>query len=473
MKRPNLNLCRRISGAGWNCFAAGVALLAAAASVPAQTNAAGTVATNLPAWITRPLSLVDALNTAAQQNGTILKARNDLEASQGIVVQTRAIVVPKLRATGQFEEIDHNSIDTPQGSTFQFGTDKSWTTEIRLVQSVYEGGRMLSALRTARLTKEQALLQYRTVVADTLLAARVAYYDVLVALQQIVVNEASVELLRKELEDQQRRYDAGTVPRFNVLRAEVAVANARPALIRARNQYRISKNVLSNLLGYNLPRDIWDDVPLQLTDPLDAAPYQIDLPAAIQQALQNRTELGALRKAEELGKEGIVNATAGYKPSVQIFGGYGDRSSQFTSDLTVERYGWLAGAQLSWDIFDGTLTRGKVMQAKALHEKSKTDLDDTARRIELEVRTAYSTFIEAKEVLESQLKVQEEADEALRLARARADAGTATQLDVLDAETSLTQARSTQVQALHDYSVARARLERAIGQDMIQTAGNQ
>jgi outer membrane protein TolC len=89
------------------------------------------------------------------------------------------------------------------------------------------------------------------------------------------------------------------------------------------------------------------------------------------------------------------------------------------------------------------------------------------------VRTAYSTFIEAKEVLESQQKVQEEADEALRLARARADAGTATQLDVLDAETSLTQARSTQVQALHDYSVARARLERAIGQDMIQTAGNQ
>ncbi len=55
----------------------------------------------------------------------------------------------------------------------------------------------------------------------------------------------------------------------------------------------------------------------------------------------------------------------------------------------------------------------------------------------------------------------------MREANARADAGTGTQLDVLDAETSLTQARTTQIQALHDYDTARAKLERAIGEDMI------
>src|SRR5471030_986817 len=118
---------------------------------------------------------------------------------------------------------------------------------------------------------------------------------------------------------------------------------------------------------------------------------------------------------------------------------------------------------MSWDIFDGLLTHGKVIQAKALYERSKTDLADQGRQIELQVRTAYSDFVEAKEVLDSQEKVQEEADEALREAKARADAGTGTQLDVLDAETSLTQARNTQVQALHDYIAAQAKLERAIG----------
>ena len=103
------------------------------------------------------------------------------------------------------------------------------------------------------------------------------------------------------------------------------------------------------------------------------------------------------------------------------------------------------------------------------YEKSKNDLADQSRQIELEVRTTYSDFIEAKEVLDSQQKVQEEAEESLREANARAQAGTGTQLDVLDAETSLTQARTTQIQALHDYETARARLERAIGDDMIQT----
>jgi outer membrane protein TolC len=132
--------------------------------------------------------------------------------------------------------------------------------------------------------------------------------------------------------------------------------------------------------------------------------------------------------------------------------------------------GWNAGGQMTWNLFDGLLTHGKVVQANALHEKSKNDLADQSRQIELQVRTACSDFIEAKEVLDSQLKVQEEADEALREARARAEAGTGTQLDVLDAETSLTQARTTNVQALHDYATARAKLERAIGEDMVQTA---
>jgi outer membrane protein TolC len=167
-----------------------------------------------------------------------------------------------------------------------------------------------------------------------------------------------------------------------------------------------------------------------------------------------------------------VAARSGYKPAVQVFAGYGWNNSQFIDpgDLGYTLHGWNAGAQLQWNIFDGLLTHGKVVQAKALYEKSKNDLADQSRQIELEVRTAYSDFIEAKDVLDSQEKVQEEADEALREAKARAGAGTGTQLDVLDSETALTQARTTQVQALHDYDTARAKLQRAIGEDMVEAA---
>jgi len=406
-----------------------------------------------------------------QQNAAILKGKNDLEASYGTMVQTRAVALPLVQATGKYADSEITTLQEPPIPGFSYPQPhQNWNTGVQIVQSIYDGGKLTAAVRAARITKDQALAQYQTVIADALLATRVAYYDVLLAAQQITVHEASVNLLQKELEDQQHRLDAGTVPKFNVLRAEVAVANERPLLIQARNNYRIAKNNLSNLLGYNLPRDIWEDIPLQLTDTLDALPYDVNLPDAIQQALSSRTELVALRKAEELQQLNIVNAKSGYKPTVQVFAGYNWFNSSFSTDVGTHLDGWNAGGQMTWNIFDGLLTHGKVIQARALHDKSKTDLADQSRQIELEVRTAYSDFIEAKEVLDSQETVQAEADEALREANARAEAGTGTQLDVLDAETSLTQARTTNVQALHDYAAARAKLERAIGEDMIQTA---
>jgi outer membrane protein TolC len=449
-----------------------IILALALAGLIANGTSAQNAGTNSAAWLTQPLSLIGALNTALQQNAAILKGKNDLEASYGIVVQTRAIALPQVQATGRYTDNEITTLQLPPlPAGFSYPeAHQDWNAGVQIVQSIYEGGRMTAAVRAARLTKEQALAQYQTVIADALLATRVAYYDVLLAAQQITVHEASVNLLQKEQEDQQRRLDAGTVPHFNVLRAGVAVANERPMLIQARNNYRISKNNLSNLLGYNLPRDIWEDIPLRLTDTLDAVPFEVNLPDAIQQALGRRTELTALRKAEELQQLGIVNAKSGYKPTVQVFAGYNWVNSQFSTDPGSTFDGWNAGAQMTWNIFDGLLTHGKVVQANALHEKSKTELADQSRQIELQVRTAYSDFIEAKEVLDSQQTVLAEADEALREAKARAEAGTGTQLDVLDAETSLTQARTTNVLALHDYATARAKLERAIGEDMVQTA---
>jgi outer membrane protein TolC len=425
--------------------------------------------TNSPAWLTQPLSLMSALNIALQQNPTILKAQNDLEASHGVVVQTRAVALPQVQATGQYKDTDPNAVE---GIGPFSVPHENWNAGVQIVQSIYQGGKLMAAVRAAKVTKQQALAQYQATLADTLLAVRLAYYDILLAAEQITVNEASVNLLQKELDDQQRRYDAGTVPHFNVLRARVSVANARPALIQAQNNYRIAKNNLANLLGYNLPREIWDNIPLNLIDTLDATPYQINLPDALQQALAKRPELVALRKTEELQKLNITDASSGYKPNLQVFAGYNWFNAQFTPPVTLNHdiNGWNAGARVSWDIFDGMLTHGKVVQARALYAKSKTSVDEEARNIELEVRTTYSDFLEAQEVLESQKTVQAEAEEALREANARADAGTGTQLDVLDAENSLTQARSTQVQALHDYDAARARFERAIGADMIQTA---
>jgi outer membrane protein TolC len=264
------------------------------------------------------------------------------------------------------------------------------------------------------------------------------------------------------------------VPRFDVLRGEVEVANAQPRLIRARNAYRIAKNNLATDLGYSVPVTVWEDLPLTLTDKLTADPMTVDLPTALTQAMEWRPELGALRKEEELRKEAVVAARAETKPSLGIYAGYGAHNSRFSDRFTRDVAGPTAGVELSWNIWDGNLTRGRIMEAAARYKGIGADLDERSRRVALQVRTAYSSFLEAMQVLESQKKVQEQAEEALRLAVSRYDAGTSTQLDLLNAQTALTEARTTQVQALHGYAVARVRLQHAIGRDVsIETNSGQ
>jgi outer membrane protein len=416
-----------------------------------------------------PLSRAEAIQIALRQNSDILKGKTDLKVSYGIVLQLRALAFPLVSVGGAYNAEQDTLIENfpipPPYNTIQF-PNQNWSSDVKVQQSIYAGGRITSAFRSAKLTRQQALLNYQTVLADTLLSVRIAYDDVLVSLQEIAVNEASVKLLTNELVDVQRRYRAGTVPEFDVLRAQVELANESPRLIQARNNYRIGKNNLLNLLGCTLPRTVWEDAPLQLSDTLQAVPVQMELPTALASALKKRPELAALRKAQALRREDMISAKAGYKPSAQIFGGYQWQSPPYENDLSADLSGWIAGASISWNLFDSGLTRGKIIESQARYERARLDVDETSRQIELEVRTAYSNFIEAREVLESQKAVQEEAAEALRLAGLRVVAGSSTQLDLLSSQTALTQARSTSVEALHDYSVARARLQRAVGDDM-------
>ena len=432
--------------------------VAAAANAPAPADG----------WLTQPLSLVDSIRIALKQNNNILKSQSDLELAHGVAVQTRAIVMPKLRGSSGYEHTEAVEKD-PTGSGKGFSPQKNqWSGSIRVVQSLYEGGRMTSALRSARLVKEQAFLEYQSVVADTLLVVRTAYYDALLAEQQILVQDASVKLLELELSNTTKRKEAGAVPQFNVLRAEVKVANALPKLIRAKNRHRIAKNNLATVLGYNIPTNVWDDIPLVLTSKLDPEPYDLELPGALGLAREHRPELGALRTEVSLQGEKVISAKSGYKPSLSVFGGYGAHNSEFSDDIREDVPGPMAGVAMSWDFWDGRATEGRVIEAKARESKAFLNLEDKTRRIDQEVRTAYSSFIEARQVLDSQKKVVERAEESIRLADSRYDAGSGTQLDVLDAQTSLTEARTTQVEAARDYLVARAQLERAIGLDVSQ-----
>jgi outer membrane protein TolC len=425
-----------------------------------------------------PLTLDQALEFALAHNVTLRKGRQDLEEAQGLAIQQRAARLPRLAATGAYQQLDEARIERVQFSAAQpatpFLNNQSWNANLVVTQPIYAGGKYNSMARSSRLTREAALASYQALVANTLLEVRTAYSDVLLAVEQIVVQEASKKLLERELETARRSLEAGTVPKFNVLRAEVELANALPPLIRARNQERISRNTLALLLGCDIPADSGVDIPLRTADSLKAEPFEVSVGAALNAAWVRRPEIKAAQSASQLRHEEVLQTRADLLPSLSGTAGYGVQNRNFIRELDQTLDGWTVGVQANWLLFDFGQTQAKVNMARAREEQARLEVEDVRRRIELEVRTAFSLFMESKEVLVSQTRVIEQAEEAVRLVTARAEAGSSTQLEVLSAQTALKLSRTQYSQALRDYTVARAKLERAMGEGVrlvIETGG--
>jgi len=424
--------------------------------------------TNAVPLPSQPLTLDQALEFALSHNVTLRKGRQDLEEAQGLAIQQRAARLPRLATTGGYQQLDESRIEKVQFSAAQpatpFLNNQSWNANLVVTQPIYAGGKYNSMARSSRLTREAALALYQALVANTLLEVRTAYSDVLLAVEQIVVQEASKKLLERELETARRSLEAGTVPKFNVLRAEVELANALPPLIRARNQERIFRNTLALLLGCDIPADSGVDIPLRTADSLKAEPFEVSVGAALNAAWVHRPEIKAAQSASQLRHEEVLQTRADLLPSVSGIAGYGVQNRNFVRDLDRTLDGWTVGVQANWLLFDFGQTQAKVNMARAREERARLEVEDVRRRIELEVRTAFSLFLESKEVLVSQTRVIEQAEEAVRLVTARADAGSSTQLEVLSAQTALKLSRTQYSQALRDYTVARAKLERAMGE---------
>jgi outer membrane protein TolC len=446
----------------------------------------------------RTFTLQEAIETALQRNPDILRARQEIERTKGLVIEVRARALPHLDATAAFTQTDPNlnrnnggpssssgtgaATPTPSpgatatpgtiGSTSSFSsstTDRSYNLRFEATQLLYSGGAVRGALRAADFTRDISYYQLRNAVDQVISTVRQQFYQVLLNSALIGVQEESTQLLESQLRDQQNRFEAGTVPRFNVLRAEVELSNQRPELIRARNSFRISQLQLAKTLGLDFDPARGESAPLTVKGALTYEPRNMPLSTAIELGKERRAFLKQQRATILNQAEQVRIALAGYQPTLSANAGYQFRSSAFTDNIRDVTEGWFFGATGSWAIFDGLETAGKVKQARATLEQAKITYDDAVRQVELEIQQAFSSLQQGRELIESQAKNVEQAQESQRLALARLSAGAGTQLEVLDARVALTRAQSTRLQALYDYNAAVAEFDRVTATDTIYT----
>ncbi|HEY2800088.1 MAG TPA: TolC family protein [Chthoniobacterales bacterium] len=445
----------------------------------------------------RHFTLDEAIRFAFQHNPQILNARQEIRRTKGVQIEVRAEALPHLNADAFFRKTDPNLMGgsrstivsstggvptpTPVGTPIPSATptvtessvgitDNSYDLTLTASQLLYNGS-IIPAIRGARYAQDATIFALRDTLDRVIATTREQFYQVILNRALIGVQEESVRLLQSQLKDQQNRFEAGTVPRFNVLQAEVALANQQPALITARNNYRIAQLQLAKTIGLDYNPERRAKAPLRAVGDLTYQPRDIPLDMAVELGKERRPFLKQQRANVLVQLQAVQGAYAGFQPMLSANAGYEWTSSSFSDSLNDINKGWFFGVTGSWPIFDGLATVGRIKQQRALLSEARINYDDAVRQVELEVQQAYSNLQQDRELYFSQTKNVDQAREALRLASARLGVGAGVQLDVLNAQVQLTQAQSTRLSALAAYNSDLAEFDRATATDTIYHAG--
>jgi outer membrane protein TolC len=411
------------------------------------------------------LGIDSAIQTALEKNPEILAAIQQIRLTSGQVVQVRAAMLPTLQANSGYNV----QSDTLANPGFDFGlvnNNQAWNVNIAINQNIWSGWKNQANFSAAKLSNESAYYSLRQTIDKVVADTKKLFYDVIFNRALIRVREESVAVLQSQLQDQQSRFEAGTVPRFNVLQAEVALANAIPPVIQARNALRISQFALVKQLGLDYPSDP-SLIPIDVLGELDYDPIKIDLVKSVFTALTRNPSLKVQRQNILIGKEQLKSAMSGFQPTLNATAGYQAFNVPTASSLDQAVNGLFFGVTGSWNIFDGLATVGATQAARASLQQSMINYDNGARTVELDVQRAVSNLIEAQEVIDSQRANVVQATEALRLSRERLDAGAGTQLDVLNAQQSLLQAQTTELEGRFRYITALAEYNRVLSLDTV------
>ncbi|MEP6603876.1 MAG: TolC family protein [Spartobacteria bacterium] len=432
----------------------------------------------------RRFTLEQAILQALIRNPDILRAKQEIERTKGVVLEIAAQALPHVNPTAQLNWTDPNlgggsfssgggtgGIGTGGGGgggSSVGGTDTSYAIRITGTQLGFNYSTFRS-IRGTFFQRDGAYFAFRNTVDQVIATVKTQFYQIVVNKELIGVQEEQVQLLESQLKDQQNRFDAGTVPRFNVLQAQVALSNQIPNLISARNSFRISQLILAKTLGLDFDPLRGAGAPLETIGGMPYNPREIALVQAIELGKRHRPFLKQARSNVYNQIEQVHVALGGYFPTINATGGYDIFSSPLTTDFSQASKGYVFGLNGSWNVWDSGENYGRIKQQRALLSQSKITYDDDVRQVELEIQQAYSNLIQNRELIQSQEKNVEQALEAVRLAKARLDAGAGTQLDVLNAQVQLATAESTKLQALFGYNSTLAEFDRVTGQQSTYT----
>jgi outer membrane protein len=408
---------------------------------------------------TRELTLDEAIKIGLENAPKIVAASGDYVAAQQRVYEALAPLLPQL--TGQWGGNRTQVASTTTGVLnpgvqgrvpSRVVTTQATTTSgtVTASQLLFDFGKTWAATDAAKATAESfrqnVELQKQTIVVNV----KTSYFTLLLARRLVGVNAAALDRALLNLKSAQGFYAVGTQPKSFVTRAEVDVANGRVSLIQAQNAVALARVSLNTAMGIAI------SAPTEVKDTLAYEPYSVDSEALVTEALQHRPDYLAVKAQADAAAATVRQRFRNFFPNLVASGTYGGFSGGFDPI-------WNYGVQLTWSLFDGGNMIAQYKEAKANLDAFQARVRDSELSVWQDVQQSYLNMISAEQQIGAAQKAVDSAQENFQLSQGRFDAGVANIIELTDAQLALTQAQSSEAQALANYRIAIAQLERAIG----------
>jgi outer membrane protein TolC len=393
------------------------------------------------------LTLDESIELALKNNKDIQQYLSDTQTAKWKLKEAKGSNGVSLSWSSTAEKI---------GGSYYSGSskDRDFSNTLSATLPIYSGGKNEGNIKKAEIGVDIGALDLEDTKQTVKLTVTKDYFTILKNRTTVQVDKDSVDKLQDHLNTVLAKYAAGTVAKSDVLSSQVNLANAQQTLVSAQNDYDLSVSTFNNDIGLPLDTDV------MIRDDLKYEKYDLTLDNCIVYALQHRPDGIADAKAIKQAEASIKVAQAGQKPQVDFVASDAISDTKAFGDQTDK---WGVGVSVSWNLFDSNVTNSQIKEAEAAKNKAEIVANQLFDTIQLDVRKAYLNLITAEKNIPTNKVAVEQGRENYKIAQARYSAGVGTNLDVIDAQVSLTSAETDYIQALYDYNTSKATLDKAMG----------
>ncbi len=402
-------------------------------------------------------TLDDCIAIGLQRAERLQNALRDERIAAATIGEIRAQILPQVAASAGYTRLDRVDRFELAGQTVEFGSEDNLSADLTVRQLVYAGGSVRAGLRAARDYREMTTHQTSRVRAGLVRDIRAGFVDLLLLEAVIAIHEQTVDQLRAVVQQTEQRFERERASEFDLLNAQVRLANARPALIQASNNWSVAQTAFGNLINV-------DDPDFLIRGELRYEPFDEPLEPLLARALTMRPEILTMAQRLALQDSDVRAEQGAYYPNIHVSAGYsGQDPPSAVTTASGWDWNWSVGVRAQWDWFDGGARHYRIRQKRLEREKTLAEQSELRRNIMQQVRQAWLRVRHAAESVAASGETVALAEKTLDIAETRYETGLTTRLEYTEVSLARMEAELNRLQALRDHQQAVNALRYAIG----------